>query len=144
MGGFSSDWFAGVGNWPLGCTNGTTGPCYDNITQNGNNNVQITAATVSGSGPYTLTFTTNSIAGYSPTTWPVGAPVIVATGMTPSGYSGTWTIVTGSATQFTVSSATSPGGPGTVFSTANLQCTAQNTSPCARGDVFIVDLESAH
>ena len=141
---FSSDWFAGVGNWPLGCTNGTTGPCYDNITQNGNNNVQITAATVSGSGPYTLTFTTNSIAGYSPTTWPVGAPVIVATGMTPSGYSGTWTIVTGSATQFTVSSATSPGGPGTVFSTANLQCTAQNTSPCARGDVFIVDLESAH
>ena len=141
---FTSDWFAGVGNWPLGCTNGTASPCEDNVTANGNNNVTITAASETST---TATFTTSSISGYSPSSWPVGTTVYV-TGMVPTGWNCTGgCLITASTTTPTVTfsiTLASGLGPATGFGKANLECSAEKTSPCPRGDVFVVDLLSAH
>ena len=55
----------------------------------------------------------------------VAGETVVIAGMTPSGYNGTFTILSASSTQFTYAMATSLAG-GTVFGTATASPTATN------------------
>jgi hypothetical protein len=91
----------------------------DATYQNSTTKATITAASWSSN---TATITANNSFSASPT------ELVTVSGMTPSGYNGTYTIGTASATQFTYTLNSDPGGPGTVFGTATNALTIGNNA----------------
>ena len=96
------------------------GTSISGVTQN--TAVSISAIT---SGASSFTVTTSS------TTWTAGDSVVI-TGVTPSGYNGSWTIATGGATTFTVTSTANPG-TASAFGTATKGYFVDLSSPTKIG-----------
>ena len=96
------------------------GTSISGVTQN----VAVSISAIT-SGASSFTVTTSS------TTWTAGDAVII-TGVTPSAYNGSWTIATGGATTFTVTSTANPG-TASAFGTATKGYFVDLSSPTKIG-----------